>query len=119
MPRNVLTVKSDGPTSLARRSIDDLRTHFASLSVKARGNQPANKKSIDLTIQRLAKRTNPNYRDAIARRQADEPGWLLVRVMSYLRPQFSRSDYAELYSHLLHMDEDELSSFARRYGWMP
>ena len=119
MRKNVLTLKSDGATSLARRSLQDLRTHFASLSVKARDTQPANKISIDKTIQRLAKRTNPNYRDAIARRQADEPGWLLVRVLSFLRPQFSRSDYAELYSHLLNMDEDELSSFARRYGWMP
>ena len=112
-----MTAKNEPPTSLARRSLDDLRAHFAGLSVKARDNQPANKKSIDLTVQRLAKRTNPAYRDAIARRHADEPGELLVRVMSYLRPKFSRSDYAELYSHLLEMDSDELSRFARRYGW--
>ena len=117
MLSNVLTVKSEPPSSLARRSLDDLRTHFASLSVKSQQNKQATKKSIDLTVQRLAKRTNANYRDAIARRQADEPGWLLVRVLSFLRPKFSRSDYADLYSHLLNMDADELERFARQYGW--
>lgn len=112
-----MTAKSDGTTSLARRSLQDLRTHFASLSLQAQRDQRATKESIDLTVQRLAKRANVNYRDAIARRQVDEPGELLVRVMSFLRPKFSRADYAELYAHLLNMDADDLERFARQYGW--
>ncbi len=117
MPSSVLTSQNEPDPSLARRSSLDLRAHFARLSVHARRDKQATKESIDFTVQRLAKRTNANYLNAIARRQADEPAELLVRVLSFLRPKFSRSDYAELYSHLLEMDSDELSRFARRYGW--
>lgn len=112
-----MTTKNDAPTSLARRSLEDLRAHFASLSVKSQREKQATKRSIDLTVQRLAKRTNANYRAAIDRRQVDETGELLVRVLSFLRPKFSRSDFADLHTHLLNMDENELSSFAQRFGW--
>ena len=115
--KTLLTTKNDAPTSLARRSLEDLRTHFASLSVKSQRNTQATKRSIDKTVQRLAKRTNSNYRAAIDRRQVDETGELLVRVLSFLRPKFSRSDFADLHTHLLNMDADELSSFAQRFGW--
>ena len=75
--------------------------------------------SLDKTVQRTVKRLNPNYRDAMASRQADETGWLLVRVLRFLTPRFSRSDLADLYTKLQNMDEHELQSFAQRLGWKP
>ena len=55
----------------------------------------------------------------MASRQADETGWLLVRVLRFLTPRFSRSDLADLYTKLQNMDEHELQSFAQRLGWKP
>ena len=75
--------------------------------------------SLDKTVQRTVKRLNPNYRDAMASRQADETGWLLVRVLRFLTPRFSRSDLADVYTKLQNMDEHELQSFAQRLGWKP
>jgi len=112
---NILTRKNERPTSLARSLYD--RAYFASMSVKSPQHKQATKESIDLTIQRLAKRTSYNYRQAIARRQADESGELLVRVMRYLTPRLSRSNLADVYAALLEMDDDDLSRFARQYGW--
>lgn len=111
-----MTGKKRAGTSLARSSLADDRAHFASL---AQASSQAPKESIDLTIQRLAKRTNPAYRAAIDSRQADETSWLLVRVMRFLTPRMSRSDLADLYANLQKMEPDELRSFAEQFGWRP
>ena len=120
MRKNVLTAKNDRPTSLARASWLEARAYYETLEkLEADASSLATKNTIDKTVQRLAKRVNPNYRDAIASRQADEDSWLLVRVVRYLTPRLSRSNLADLYTQLQNMDEHELSSFARRYGWEP
>ena len=111
-----MTGKKRAGTSLARSSLCDDRAHFASLA-QARSTAP--KESIDLTVQRLAKRTNPAYRNAIAARQSDETSWLLVRILRYLTPRMSRSDLADLYQQLQMMEPDELRSFAEQFGWRP
>jgi hypothetical protein len=120
MRKNVLTAKNDRPTSLARASWLEARAHYEKLEkLEADASSLATKNTIDKTVQRLAKRTNVGYRDAMASRQADEDSWLLVRVLRYLTPRFSRSNLADLYTQLQNMDEHELSSFAQRYGWEP
>ena len=120
MRMNVLTSKTDPPTRLARASWLEARAYYETLEkLEADASSLATKNTIDKTVQRLAKRVNPNYRDAIASRQADEDSWLLVRVVRYLTPRLSRSNLADLYTQLQNMDEHELSSFARRYGWEP
>ena len=120
MRKNVLTAKNDRRTSLARASWLEARAYYETLEkLEADASSLATKNTIDKTVQRLAKRVNPNYRDAIASRQADEDSWLLVRVVRYLTPRLSRSNLADLYTQLQNMDEHELSSFARRYGWEP
>ena len=120
MRKNVLTAKNDRPTSLARASWLEARAHYAKLEkLEADASSLATKESLDKTVQRLAKRTNVGYRDAMASRQADEDGWLLVRVVRYLTPRLSNSNLADLYTQLQNMDEHELSSFAQKYGWEP
>ena len=120
MRKNVLTAKNDRPTSLARASWLEARAYYETLEkLEADASSLATKNTIDKTVQRLAKRVNPNYRDAIASRQADEDSWLLVRVVRYLTPRLSRSNLADLYTQLQNMDERELSSFAQKYGWEP
>ena len=111
-----LTGKKRAGTSLARSSVCDDRAHFASL---AQASSQAPKESIVSTIQRLAKRTNPAYRNAIAARQSDETSWLLVRILRHLTPRMSRSDLADLYANLQKMEPDELRSFAEQFGWRP
>ena len=114
----LLTRKNGGPLSLAR-SLND-RASFAKLSVKASERQQANENlniSIRSLVKRTRQRTDVNYQHAIAARQRDETAWLLVRVMRYLTPMFSRSDLADLYAALQQMDADELQSFAKQYGW--
>ena len=120
MRKNVLTAKNDRRTSLARASWREARAHYAKLEkLEADASSLATKESIDKTVQRLAKRTNVGYRDAMASRQADEDSWLLGRVVRYLTPRLSRSNLADLYTQLQNMDERELSSFAQKYGWKP
>ena len=115
-----LTSKIDGGTSLARSSWIADRAFYADLErQEVEASRRATKESLDKTVQRTVKRLNPNYRDAMASRQADETGWLLVRVLRFLTPRFSRSDLADLYTKLQNMDEHELQSFAQRLGWKP
>lgn len=114
-----LTIQKRASLSLARSSHD--RASFARLSVKASVRQQATKESIDKSIgclvQRARESTHAGYQQAKAARQRDETSWLLVRVMRYLTPKFSRSDLANLYAALQQMDADELERFARQYGW--
>lgn len=123
--KNTTVVEGRGLTRQKReshsiaRSLND-RASFARLSVDAGVRQQANE-ILDISIRSLVKRTRQrtdvNYQRAIAARQRDETGWLLVRVMRYLTPMFSRSDLADLYAALQQMDADELECFARQYGW--
>ena len=88
--------------------------------MKASERQQANENlniSIRSLVKRTRQRTDANYQRAVAARQRDETAWLLVRVMRFLTPKFSRSDLADLYENLQRMDADELSRFARQYGW--
>jgi hypothetical protein len=114
-----LTIQKREPLSLARSSND--RASFARLSVDAGVRQQATKKSIDKSIgclvQRTRESTHAGYQHAKAARQSDETAWLLVRVMRYLTPMYSRSDLADLYAALQQMDADDLSRFAKQYGW--
>lgn len=117
-----LTIQKRASLSLARSfAIANDRASFARLSVDAGVRQQANEIlniSIRSLVKRTRQRTDVNYQRAIAARQSDETGWLLVRVMRFLTPKFSRSDLADLYAALQQMDADELDSFARQYGWL-
>lgn len=118
MEDRVLTRQKREFTSIAR-SFND-RASFARLSVHAGVRQQANENlniNIRSLVKRTRQRTDVNYQHAIAARQSDETAWLLVRVMRYLTPMFSRSDLADLYAAMQQMDADDLSRFAKQYGW--
>ena len=79
-----------------QKSIQALQSNPKDNSVKEKTDCTANY-TVKSTLANLGKITNFHYKNAIKRRKKDEHQWREIKVLKYLRMNYSLSDYKDFF----------------------